>query len=306
MFNNSKDYEDLESFLLKIKSQGIDIENFLKILKCVYTANLIPYKPEIMKGSFTPPLNEETLKMLENYELIKEGEPWNSEKSKTPLVYYKSITDLGRRLGSQAFLKHIKENAIEIENQIKKFSKKLIYVTILSSIEKGNYLRYELKPLTIDGLIPDVILIESFEIMLEIARKWKKLRKPAEYLQEYDLIDKINRTHIIFAKSISQYKECATHIKKFFNILCDLGLAVLKTHTRGLSFLGEEYKAPPETTYLLMEKVHDVKIDEEIEMFGLLSILIKSFRYKDFSKREAKRILNNFNIPEEKFIKLLD
>ncbi|MEM3407053.1 MAG: hypothetical protein QXY18_00390 [Nitrososphaerota archaeon] len=234
MFNNSKDYEDLESFLLKIKSQGIDIENFLKILKCVYTANLIPYKPEIMKGSFTPPLNEESLKMLENYGLIKEGEPLSLDKPKTPLVYFKSITDLGRKLGSQAILKHIKENAIEIENQLKKFSNKLIYVTILSSIEKGNYLRYELEPLTIDGLIPDVFLIENFEIMFEIARKMKKLSKPTEYLQEYGLIEKINTNHIIFAKSISQYKECAIHIKNFFSTLSNLGLAVLKIHTRGL------------------------------------------------------------------------
>ena len=55
-----------------------------------------------------------------------------------------------------------------------------------------------------------------------------------------------------------------------------------------------------------MRKTFDVKFDEEIEMFGLLSILIKSIKSTMFNKSEAKRTLNEFGISEEKLIKLLD
>jgi hypothetical protein len=51
-----------------------------------------------------------------------------------------------------------------------------------------------------------------------------------------------------------------------------------------------------------MRKTFDVKFDEEIEMFGLLSILIKSIKSRVFNKSEVKRTLNEFGISEEKLL----
>jgi hypothetical protein len=90
-------------------------------------------------------------------------------------------------------------------------------------------------------------------------------------------------------------------------VLHSLGLAVMQDYYTSKGYkIGIEYKAPPETTALLMRKTFDVKFDEEIEMFGLLSILIKSIKSRMFNKSEAKRTLNEFDISEEKLIKLLD
>jgi|GEM_PF-5312465 len=106
---------------------------------------------------------------------------------------------------------------------------------------------------------------------------------------------------------MGQYKECINYLEKFFNMLHSLGLAVMQDYYTSKGYkIGIEYKAPPETTALLMRKTFDVKFNEEIEMFGLLSILIKSIERRMFNKSEARRTLNEFGISEEKLIKLLD
>ena len=54
--------------------------------------------------------------------------------------------------------------------------------------------------------------------------------------------------------------------------------------------IGIEYKAPPETTALLMRKTFDIKFNEEIEMFGLLSILIKILKAKCLIKVKQEEL----------------
>jgi hypothetical protein len=299
-----KGLDELKSFILELKSQGIDAENVLKSLRFIYAANSIPYMRDVIKRYFISPIKEEMLDILENYELIGEGRAKGSGEDRT---YFKTITEFGQKLGSQAFIKHIRENMNEIEANLEKFSKKLIYVTLLSSLERDYSLCYQVDTLTTRELIPDVAHIEQLEEMKEEIKRWLK---PIDYFQEYIEIEKIKtppKSYIIFAKAMSQYKGCINYLEKFFNTLCGLGLAIMQDYytSKGYKF-GIEYKAPPETTALLMRKTFDIKFDEEIEMFGLLSILIKSIKSRMFNKSEAKRTLNEFGISEEKLIKLLD
>ncbi|MEM2178804.1 MAG: hypothetical protein QW272_08315 [Candidatus Methanomethylicaceae archaeon] len=297
-----KGLDELKSFILEIKSQGIDVENVLKSLRYIYAANSIPYKRDVIEQRFISPIKEEMLDILENYGLIEEGKAKGSGEDRT---YFKSITEYGKKLGSQAFLKYIEENINEIEANLDTFSRKLIYVTILSSIEKDYSLRYELTifSMRIHELIPNVAFIEQSEETME---ELEKLIKPFDYFG----IKKVSlpKENIIFAKTMSRYKECAAHIEKFFSMLCKLGLAIMQTYyTSSGHPIGNEYKAPPETTALLMRKTIDVKFnEEEIENFGLLSVLIKSIKSRMFSKGEAKETLSEFGISEEELIKLLD
>jgi hypothetical protein len=300
-----KGLDELKSFILELRSQGIDAENVLKSLRFIYAANSIPYMRDVTKRYFISPIKEEMLDILENYGLIEEGRAKGSGEDRT---YFKTITEFGQKLGSQAFIKHIRENTNEIEANLEKFSKKLMYIALLSSMEKDYSLHYELTSLSLPrDLIPDVGHIEQLEEMKEEIERWLK---PIDYFQEYIGIEKIKtlpKSYVIFAKAMSQYKECINYLEKFFNTLCGLGLAIMQDYyTSSGHLIGKEYKAPPETTALLMRKTFDVKFDEEIEMFGLLSILIKSIKSRMFNKSEAKRTLNEFGISEEKLIKLLD
>jgi len=73
-------------------------------------------------------------------------------------------------------------------------------------------------------------------------------------------------------------------------MLHSLGLVIMQDYYTSKGYkIGIEYKAPPETTALLMRKTFDVKFDEEIEMFRLLSILIKNIKSRMFNKSEAKK-----------------
>jgi hypothetical protein len=66
-----KGLNELKSFILELKSQGIDAENVLKSLRFIYVANSIPYMRDVTKRYFISPIKEEMLDILENY--FKEG-----------------------------------------------------------------------------------------------------------------------------------------------------------------------------------------------------------------------------------------
>lgn len=137
-----KGLDELKSFILELRSQGIDAENVLKSLRFIYAANSIPYRRDVTKRYFISPIKEEILNILENYGLIEEGKAKGSGEDRT---YFKSITELGQKLGSQAFIKYIRENMNEVEANLERFSKKLMYIALLSSMEKDYSLHYKLE-----------------------------------------------------------------------------------------------------------------------------------------------------------------
>jgi hypothetical protein len=90
-----KGLDELKSFILELRSQGINAENVLKSLRFIYAANSIPYTRDVTEKYFISPIKKEMLDILENYGLIEEGKAKGSDEDRK---YFKSITEFGQKL----------------------------------------------------------------------------------------------------------------------------------------------------------------------------------------------------------------
>lgn len=166
----------LDGFIDQLKSMDVDVERVLDTLKATYVCYpSLPYMKgtpfyengrKIRGGESIYPVDELVIKVLQRYNLVDS----HNYGSKENRIYSYVTTEKGGTIASEAIGLSIEENVGEIRQIINRFSKKIVYITVLGTLTHSGHMHYidqETRPLVhfppeIDAMASN---LDSYEFM---------------------------------------------------------------------------------------------------------------------------------------------
>ena len=225
-------------------------------------------------------------------------------------VYYKELTEKGRAIASDCYIKDIMQREKELMNILNKYSKKLLYLISVGCI-RGNVIR---PPLGNKEEKRSLIELQSYasseeseiimrEFQEEINKDWPRVRinpgigKYLEALKKRNLKIVPKRAYeIAFSKFLLNIDMIREEAESIFDELYQHGFAAKLPvfNSKGMSG-GEDYSAPIELSFFLNKLAE--KPEEEFTLLKYFFIL--SLGLTEVERNDFYLYMKKFGITEE-------